>query len=99
MFFQEFDKLEIVIFSGENVDYRFYIASFWFFLSPPDVYEGDGDHGDDEVEDGGGQHEVHAAYALLGEGNATPCRLSQILALVHQKVHLDENNSRSQWCF
>ena len=64
---------------------------FDFFVSSPDVYEGDGDHRDDEVEDGGGQHEVHAADALLVEGNAAPCRLSQLLALVHQVVHLDKN--------
>ena len=57
---------------------------------PPDVYEGDGDHGDEEVEGGGGQHEVHAADPLLVEGNAAPSRLGQLPALVHQVVHLEE---------
>ena len=39
---------------------------------PPDVNEGDSDHRDEEVECGGGQHEVHTADSLLVEGNAAP---------------------------
>ena len=43
-------------------------------LPLPDVYEGDGEHWDDEVERGGGQHEVHTADRLLVERNAGPIR-------------------------
>ena len=39
---------------------------------PPDVNEGDSDHGYEEVENGGGQHEVHTADSLLVEWNAAP---------------------------
>ena len=58
---------------------------------PPDVYEGDGDHGDEEVEGGGGQHEVHAADPLLVEGDTAPGGLGELPALVHQVVHLEES--------
>ena len=41
-------------------------------LTEPDVEDGDGDHGDDEVDESVGEHEVDTADVVLCEGNTAP---------------------------
>ena len=41
-------------------------------LTRPDIEDGDGDEGDDEVDGSVGEHQVDTADVVLGEGNAAP---------------------------
>ena len=64
-------------------------------LSRPDVEDGDGDHGDEEVDGGVGEHEVDTADVVLSEGNTAPGGLLQWLIVEVEVIDLGQGSPLS----
>ena len=64
-------------------------------LTRPDVEDGDGEHGDDEVDGSVGEYEVDTADVVLSEGNTAPGGLLQWLIVEVEVIDLGQGSPLS----